>query len=91
MSRSLSKILVDGMDMPGECLPGQPLLELYGEDRVLVENHLGITEYGSERIRVRVRYGGLCITGRCLHLCRMQNRQLVIMGKIQTISLDRGG
>ncbi len=90
MQKALTKFLIDRADIPGECLPGQPLLELFGEDRVLIENHLGITEYGCAMIRVRVKYGSLCVGGQQLHLCRMQDRQLVITGKIQSITLCRG-
>ena len=31
-------------------LPGQPVVELVGDRRVLIENHIGVTEYGTERI-----------------------------------------
>ncbi len=89
MKQSIIQRLVESADLTGESLPGQPLLELYGEDRVLVENHSGITEYGKEKIQVQVRYGAICVCGEGLRLCKMQGQQLVIMGKIQTISLIR--
>ncbi len=89
MKRKWTKLLVDGADLPGEGLPGQPVLELYGQERVLMENHGGILEYGPERIRAKVNFGSICVCGSDLHLCRMQGRQLVIMGKIEGISLER--
>lgn len=81
--------LADRADLQGEALPGQPLLELYGDRRVLIEHHSGVTEYGRERIQVRVRYGWLCICGGCLELARMTAEQLVITGRIDSVSLVR--
>lgn len=81
--------LAESTDLQGEAFPGQPLLELYGERRVLIEHHNGVTEYGRERIRVRVKYGDLCVCGGCLELARMTAQQLVITGRIDSITLVR--
>ncbi len=89
MKQRFVRLLVEGADLPEECLPGEPIVELYGESRVLIEHHGGITEYGNERIQVRVRYGFLCICGSGLRLCRMQGPQLVIMGRIDSVTLQR--
>ncbi len=90
MKQRLVKLLVEGADLPGESLPGEPVVELYGDNRVLIEHHGGITEYGPEKIQVRVRYGAVCICGSQLRLCRMQGPQLVILGKIQSVNILRG-
>ncbi len=91
MKGSIISRLVEGADLLGESLPGQPLLELYGDGRVLIENHQGIQEYGNERIRIRVKFGGICVCGEQLQLCRMQDNQLIITGRIQAITLTKGG
>ncbi len=83
--------VVNGADLPDASLPGQPLLELYGDRRVLIEHHGGVTEYGREKIQVRVRYGYLCICGSCLELARMTGDQLVIRGVIESVSVVRRG
>ncbi len=90
MKHHFMQRLVESADLPGESLPGQPLLELFGDNRVLIENHLGITEYGTEKIQIRVAYGALCVCGQRLQLCRMQGNQLFITGRIDGISLIRG-
>ena len=76
-------------DLPDECIPGLPLVELYGDTRVLVEHHMGVTEYGREQIRIRVKFGDICICGMGLELSRMTKGQLVIRGQIHGISLCR--
>lgn len=75
--------------LDSETLPLQPILELCGDGRVLIENHKGVTEYGQEKISVSVRYGQVEICGKGLRLCRMQGPQLVILGRIDTITVVR--
>lgn len=77
-------------DLPGEVLPGLPLVEIAGESRALVENHSGVTSYGCNEILVKVSFGHLSICGSCLKLARMTKNQLVITGKIDSITLRRG-
>lgn len=89
--RSWMERLTEGADLPGETLPTVPVVELAGDCRVLIENHGGVTEYGACRIRVRVRYGQVCITGENLRLSRMTKEQLVISGRIDSITVVRRG
>ena len=76
-------------DLPDESIPGLPLVEISGNIRVLVEKHMGVTEYGPERIRVRVKFGDVCICGCGLELSRMTKGQLIIRGRIDNVSLNR--
>jgi len=73
-----------------EVLPGQTVVELLGDCRVLIEHHRGVTEYGTSRIQVRVKFGMVSVCGEGLELCRMTGNQLVITGRIDSISLFRG-
>ncbi len=81
--------LWDRLDLPGESLPGQVLVEISGENRVLIEHHCGVREYSRERIGVKVKYGMLQVCGSCLELRCMTREQLVISGKIDCIVLKR--
>lgn len=82
--------LVRSADLPGEAVPGQPLVEIAGECRVLIENHSGVTVYGCKEIHVKVRFGQICICGRNLELAQMTRNQLVVTGQIDSVSLCRG-
>lgn len=88
--KSFSDRLQDNLDLPGEALPGVPVMELAGDRRVLIENHGGVTEYGTARIRVRVSYGEACICGTGLELTRMTRQQIVVSGRIDSVTLHRG-
>lgn len=90
MARNMIERLSSITDLPDEPIPGQPLLELCGTHRALVEHHSGVTEYGENRIRVKVKFGDICIEGTNLELKRMSKGQLVISGCIQCVQLNRG-
>lgn len=74
----------------GEPILLQPLLELCGDRRILIEHHLGICDYSSEQITVKVKYGHLRICGSTLEVCKMTSEQLVITGCIGIITVIRG-
>ena len=83
--------LADGVDLPSEPLPGQPIVEIAGDRRVLIENHFGVKEYSRERIGVKVKYGVVTVCGCGLELIRMTKEQLVISGRIDGVTLARRG
>lgn len=68
----------------------QPLIELAGNRRVLIEHHQGITQYGTEKIAISVSYGSVDICGCGLALMHMSNEQLVITGSIHSVHLRVG-
>lgn len=83
--------LTQSADMSGECLPGQSLLELLGDNRVLIERHRGVQEYSRERIGIKMRYGQVVVCGCGLEMIHMTREQLVIRGRIDCITLHRRG
>ena len=81
--------LADAADLDGEPVPMQPLVELAGENRVLIEHHQGVVQYSLEKICVRVRYGIVAISGCGLKLRHMSRTQLVVAGRIDCVALER--
>lgn len=81
--------LSDGLDLPGENPPGQPIIEVAGDRRVLIEHHKGVIQYGSDQICVKVKFGTVRIQGSCLELSQMTREQLVISGRIDAVLLCR--
>ena len=77
-------------DLPGEIFPGESVVELAGDRRILVENHRGVTEYGCDRICIRLPSGILTVCGSKLSLSRMTKKMLVITGMVDCVSLQRG-
>ncbi|MBE6940725.1 MAG: hypothetical protein E7455_00335 [Ruminococcaceae bacterium] len=89
-SDSLIHKLAFAADLPDEPIPGRPLVEIIDHSRVLIENHKGVTEYGENLIRVKVKFGSVCVCGCKLELSRMTKGQLIIAGNIDTVQLCRG-
>ena len=89
--KEIARRLIFAADLPDAALPGLPLIEIYGQERVLIENHQGVIQYGRETICIKVKYGTVCISGSELELARMTKCQLVITGSIDAVSLFRGG
>ena len=85
----LDKVAV-AIDLPGEAVPGSPLIEIAGHRRVLIENHRGVIKYGERDICLRVSYGIVKVHGCGLHLIRMTRHQVIIAGQIDGISLCKG-
>lgn len=87
--RSFLERLTNDSDFLAEQLPGQTIVELAGDKRVLIEHHFGVKAYGRERIVVKVKYGYVCICGCGLELLRMTREQLVVRGRIDGVTLQR--
>ena len=81
--------MADRAELETEPMPAQPIVEIAGDHRVLVENHRGIIAYSTEKILVNVAFGAVCICGCGLRLIRMTREQLVIRGRIDAVSLKR--
>lgn len=83
--------LTEEAELSTEPVPGQPIVEIAGDHRVLIENHFGVRGYSSEQIVVKVKYGCVRICGHCLELVKMTREQLVVRGKIDAVALQRRG
>lgn len=71
-----------------EVLKPRTLIEIYGPDRLLVEQHRGIVSYSTECIRIGASCGLMVVEGEGLRLCCMSRSQLVIRGRLQSIRLE---
>ena len=79
-----------GADLPCEPIPGVPLVELMNDQRVLIENHGGVSAYGKSEIRTRVKFGEVIICGDKLEIACMTAKQLIVTGCIHSIHVSRG-
>ena len=77
-------IPVDVMDEP---MPMLPLVEIAGRGRVVVEDQRGVAGYGCNCIRIKVKFGCICVEGSNLELSQMTKGQLVICGCIEAVRL----
>ena len=86
---SIWERIMDRSSIEPESVPSQPIVEIAGECRVLIENHRGVAAYGREKILVKVPFGSVCICGCDLEMRHMSKEQLVIYGRIDSVGLQR--
>lgn len=77
-------------DLQTEVLPGQPLLEVYCNSRVLIEHHQGIAQYCISKVMVKVPFGYYCICGSRLQVSYMSCDQIIINGCIDSVTVLKG-
>ena len=78
------------LDLSAQQISGVPIVEMVGNRRVLIENHKGVTEYEKIRIIVLSKNGQIIVTGKDLEIQQMSQHQLVIIGHIDTVSVEGG-
>ena len=82
--------ITDDAELMDEILPGESVIELVGEGRVLVEGHRGVSAYSDSSICIKAKDRVIEITGCNLKLTQMDACKLVISGRIMSINLIRG-
>ena len=81
--------LMNGMDLSGE-VSVDSVVELVADRRVLIEHHRGIQTYARDCICVKVKFGTVLIQGCGMEIARMTKEQMVICGRIDSVTLQRG-
>lgn len=90
MSGRMFDWIMSQVDLPSEPLPGNTFVELANDHRMLIEHHYGVKSYDTNCIQIKTSYGQLGIRGCDLKLASMSKQQLVVIGRIDQISLCRG-
>jgi len=80
--------LADRLALPEDALLGSAKLTVTGGRRVLVENHRGVLDYGSERVVISAGRSKLHINGTDLRLSAMNKQELLISGRIQSVEWE---
>ena len=80
--------MADRAELLEEAMPAQPVVELLGEGRVLIEGHKGVSAYSDQEIDVKTRLGIVKISGCNLKLTNMSAYRLVISGMISCVHLS---
>ena len=80
--------IADRAELSEEAIPAQPVVELLGEGRVLIEGHTGVSAYSDREIDVKTKLGIVRISGCNLKLTSMSAYRLVISGVISCVYLS---
>ena len=84
-----SKKLNDILEIPKEIYSNTPNLIITGFEDMIIENYKGIIEYENYYVRVNTFIGIVNIHGINLKLEKMTEDNIKIIGKIESIELER--
>lgn len=88
MPHNIFERLLTRTELTGEAMPGQILVEIFGNQRVLIENHQGVLCYGPTEIRIKFRKGNISVQGSGMTLAHMTKYRLVITGCISGVCFN---
>ncbi|KAB3533256.1 sporulation protein YqfC [Alkaliphilus serpentinus] len=81
-TEAIKKNIADALELPQDILLDLPKITLVGNLQLYVENHKGILEYSSTRIRIFTKSGILRIIGKSLLLKSIVVEEIIIVGEI---------
>jgi len=82
------QVAADFFDLPHEIILDLPRLTVIGKMQCLLENHRGVIEYTSERVRVAVNDGEIVIRGESLVIRCLASEEITIDGTICSIHYE---
>lgn len=77
------------LGLPRSVVTGETRIHMEGDARLIVEGHLGLLEYTQERLRVRARGMLIDIRGMDLMMEALTAEDLVVLGRIDEIQLQK--
>lgn len=80
--------LADLLELPREVVLNLPRLTVIGNVQCYLENHRGVIEYTTEKIRVSVNGGEVQIAGRDLVIRYMASEEIAVDGVIDSIRYE---
>lgn len=87
--KQYSELAADLFRIPDDFSVGSMKVTLTGNGRMWIENYLCILEFTSEKIGIQGRHFRLYVEGGCLKLNYLTGDDLMITGKIQSVSFER--
>jgi len=79
--------LAHTLQLPPELVLDLPRLIWIGGESLALENHRGIIEYTSQRVRIRVSLGCVVVEGRHLEIEGMTATDLSLRGDVRSVHL----
>lgn len=86
--RELPFDLAERLELPGELLPGAGRLTLSAGRRAVIEGGRGVLEYSPEAVTISLGREKLRLSGEGLILRAMDNRELLITGRILNVEWE---
>ncbi|HRY12151.1 MAG TPA: sporulation protein YqfC [Syntrophomonadaceae bacterium] len=81
----ISKAMADFLEIPADVVLDLPKLTITGRNELYLENHKGIIEYSTSRMRVNLSRGYLEINGEGLEIQALMPDEMKVIGEIDSI------
>lgn len=88
--RNIRGRIPEMLGIPDQTLPGEPIIEIYGDRRVLVEGKSAVVQYGTGCIKLKYSCGTITVSGCGLCMSELSTQQIIITGRIDCVSISRG-
>lgn len=75
------------LEIPRDVMLDLPKVVLIGDMQVFIENHRGIVEYNSQRLRVKVSTGEVEVAGENLVLRNIMPDEIGVEGRIKGVTM----
>ncbi|NLJ33542.1 MAG: sporulation protein YqfC [Firmicutes bacterium] len=82
---ALRSELADFFELPKDILLDLPRITLLGNLRLVIENHRGLIQYDSVKIRVCLEKGEVVLSGDDLHISMISKEEIVIDGQLKGV------
>lgn len=81
----ISKAMADFLEIPKDLIMDLPKVTLIGRNEFYLENHRGIIEFSSQRIRINLSRGFLELQGENLEIKALMPDEMKVWGEIRSI------
>jgi sporulation protein YqfC len=81
----ISKAMADFLEIPQDLVLDTPKITIIGRNELYLENHKGIIEYSTARMRINLSRGFLEIIGEQLEIQALMPDEMRVIGDISSI------
>ena len=86
----IRKRIADALELQHDVVLNLPMMHITGSERMLMENHKGLLEYGRNKIRVATTAGPVEIEGEDLAIRSVGKDDLLVTGRIRSVTMGKG-
>jgi sporulation protein YqfC len=87
----IKKRIADALELQHDVALNLPVLHLTGGERLLMENHRGLLEYGNAKIRIASTAGTVEIEGENLTIKSVGRDDVLVTGRIKSVNISKVG
>lgn len=87
--RRFTRKATEILELPREVVSNVPKITLTGFDELIIENFRGILEYENFFVRIGTYIGNVNINGFNLKLSQMNDEDILVTGKIESVSFEK--